>query len=159
MIVLLIAIILIIIGLILRSRSSGGRGKYISLQGTLTVTYFDDAHQYIWEKFVYPGTYYSKRSPRESLGKMLRDQPGYEDIPPYFDMIQIAGLQHGDGKLCVEVTGEFNTPSGPEKINKRIDINNGRSMDEMDGMDFFDSMSATSIVFPDGTQAELKFSL
>lgn len=158
-VVLLIAIILIVIGLILRSRGPGSKNQYVCLQGTLTVTYYDDAHQYIWEKFVYPGTYYSKRSPRGSLGKMLRDQQSHEDIPHYFDMIQIAGLQYGGGKLCVEVTGEFNTPFGPEKINKRIDVNNGRSMDEMDDMGLFDNMSSANIVFPDGTQAELKFSL
>ena len=155
----LLIIIILIVGLILRGRGPGGKNKYIRLQGTLTVTYFDDAHQYIWEKFVCPGTYFSKRSPRESLGKMLRDQQGYEDIPNYFDMIQIAGLQSGDGKLCVEVTGEFNTPSGPEKINRRIDINNGRTMDEMGDMGFFDSISSANLVFPDGTQTELKFSL
>ena len=158
--VILAIIILAIIGLILRRRDGGGGlSQYIHLNGMLTVRYLDDAHQHIWENYVHVGTYYTKRKPRECLGKLLRDQQTYDEIPAYFDKIQIAGLRLGNGQLCLEVTGEFDTPDGAEKINKRIEISNGRKMDDMGGLGFSDGMSSSLVVFPDGTQAELKFSL
>lgn len=158
---LLLAIILIVVAMILRGRGSAGlKSQYIRLQGTLMVRYYDDGHTYTWEKYVNPSTYYSKRNPRESLGKLLRDQnQDFGDIPEYFDKIQIAGLQYGGGRLCVEVTGAFDTPSGLERVNQRIDIANGRGMDEMDGMDSFGGMSSTTIAFPDGTKTEIEFLL
>lgn len=162
-IVLLAAIILIVVGAVLRSRSKGkSESQYTRLDGTLTVTYFGDAHQYIWENYVRTGTHYTKNNPRECLGKLLRDQQPFDDIPAYFDKLQIAGLQLGAGRLCVEVTGEFDTPSGPEKINQRIEVSNGFGMDGMDdmgGMGFSGGASVALVVFPDGTQTELKFSL
>lgn len=161
-VVLLVIIVLTVVVLVLRSRGrgiSGSGGQYIRLQGTLTVTYLDNMRQHIWEDYIHPGRYYTKRSPQESLGKMLRDQQNYNEIPAYFDKIQIAGLQYSDGRLCVEVTGEVDTPAGPEKINQHIDVENGRGMNQMDDMSFFGGMSSAVIVFPDGNQVELSFRL
>lgn len=145
----LIVIILAVIVLVLRRKP---KSRYIRLQGTLTVTYLDDVRQYIWERYVQPGRYYTPRGPA-SLGRMLRDQQNYGDIPSYFDQIQIAGVQYGEGRICVEVTGEF---AGGEKVNSRIEVSTGGVADEFDS---FDEMSSTLIVFPDGTQAELSFTV
>lgn len=145
----LVVIVLAVILFVLRRRP---RSRYIRLQGTLTVTYLDDVRQYIWERYVQPGRYYTPRGPA-SLGKMLRDQQNYGDIPAWFDQIQIAGVQYGEGRICVEVTGEF---AGGEKVNNRIEVSTGGAADEFDS---FDDMSSTLIVFPDGTQAELSFTI
>ena len=68
-------------------------------------------------------------------------------------------MRLSNGQLCLEVVGEFDTPTGPEKVNQRIEISNGFSADDMGGMGFSDGMSSALVVFPDGMQAELRFSL
>lgn len=159
-VVFLAAIILAVILMILRRRGGGGGFRqYIRLDGTLTVTYLDDARQHVWENYVRLGTHYTKRNPHECLGKLLREQRTYDEIPMYFDKIQVAGLRLSNGQLCLEVVGEFDTPTGPEKVNQRIEISNGFSADDMGGMGFSDGMSSALVVFPDGMQAELRFSL
>ena len=159
-VVFLAAIILAVILMILRRRGGGGGFRqYIRLDGTLTVTYLDDARQHVWENYVRLGTHYTKRNPHECLGKLLREQRTYDEIPMYFDKIQVAGLRLSNGQLCLEVVGEFDTPTGPEKVNQRIEISNGFSADDMGGMSFSDGMSSALVVFPDGMQAELRFSL
>lgn len=121
-----------------------------------SLRYFDNMHQYMWEKYVRPGSYYTKRNPYECLGVMLRDQQqDYGDIPEYFDKIRIAGLQYSNGHLCVEVKGDFDG----NIISRSIDVANGRGMDDLDGIGFSTGMSSAAIVFPDRTQTEIEFSL
>lgn len=145
----LVAIILVVVLLVLRRKP---KSKYIRLQGTLTVTYLDDMHQHIWESYVQPGRYYSPRSPAP-LGRMLHDQPNSGGIPPFFDQLYVAGVQYGPGQINVEITGEF---PGGGKVSSRIPVSTGTMTDEFD---YFEGPATTLIVFPDGTQTELSFTV
>jgi len=162
--IVLLAVLLVIVAVLAYSQLIGrSKRHYIRLSGTLVVTYLNSSFSYIWgEKYVCPGGYYTKQKPCVSLGRMLRDQQKeyheYYEIPDYFDKIQIGGVQYKGGRLCVEITGEFDAPSGLQKINKTIDIENGKSVTEM-GMDdmHFDAMPGITIEFPDGNQTNLTY--
>lgn len=156
--VLVIVIILIAVLLVYRYiKGKGGGGGYIQLRVSLTVQYFDDMHKHIWEKYVTTGSLYTKRSPHESLGKLLRMQSqDYGDIPEYFDKILLTGRRYGSNQLCIEVICDIDTPSGPMRMNQRIDIPNGMGMDDMGGMGFSGGMSSANLVFPDQRQLEIK---
>lgn len=157
--VLLIVIILIaLVLLLIRIRIIDPVGsKYIQLSVSLTVQYFDDMHKHIWEKYVTMGSLYTKRSPHESLGGLLRMQnQDYGDIPEYFDKILLTGMRYGNNQLCIEVRCDIDTPSGPVRMNQRIDIPNGMGMDDMGGISFSGGMSSASLVFPDKRQLEIK---
>lgn len=147
--VLLVLIIVVVLLLVLRRKP---KSKYIRLQGTLTVTYLDDMRQYIWERYVQPGRYYSPRGP-VSLGKMLRDQQGLDEIPGYFDQLMVGGVQYGPGQIAVEITG---TLGEGQVVSSRIMVSTGQTQDDFDS---FDDMSSTVIMFPNGTQAEMSFSV
>lgn len=80
----------------------------------------------------------------------------YGDIPEYFDKILLTGMRYGNNQLCVEVICDIDTPSGPMRMNQRIDIPNGMGMDDMGGMGFSGGMSSANLVFPDNRQLEIK---
>lgn len=154
-VVILLAAVILIVAVVFRDKIVKDGPQYIRLQGTLSVACFDNAYQHMWERYVQPGSYYTKRAPRAPLGKMLRDLH-YDDIPDYFDNIQVAGLQYKDGRLCVEVTDGLS--SGTKKSKRYIEVPNGRGMDEMGGFGSFDAVpSSVDIDFPDGTHAKLSF--
>lgn len=158
-VVLVIVIILIavvrVLSFIKNKRGSGG--DYIQLSVSLTVHYFDDMHKHIWEKYVTTGSLYTKHNPHESLGGLLRMQSqDYGDIPEYFDKILLTGMRYGNNQLCIEVRCDIGTPSGPMRMNQRIDIPNGMGMDDMSGMGFSGGMASANLVFPDNRQLEIK---
>lgn len=155
-IVLVIVIILIAVVLVLKFIKKP-KGNYIQLRVSLTVQYFDDMHKHIWEKYVTTGSLYTKRNPHESLGGLLRMQSqDYGDIPEYFDKILLTGMRYGNNQLCIEVKCDIDTPSGPMRMNQRIDIPNGMGMDDMSSMGFSSGMASVNLVFPDNRQLEIK---
>lgn len=155
----LIIIIVIVILLVrhLRGGETQKQGRhYIQIPGTLSVTYFQPGHIYVWDKFgIRPGAYFTSQRPQISLGQMLRDSPGYGEIPPTFDEITIAGVQDGSMQY-LEIKGTINGPEGSQPVNKVIEVDTGM---QSGGFDTFDDNMSAVIAFPDGCEAKITYSL
>lgn len=147
-------VIVLIVFLMLRRQKSGRSDRYIPLQGTLTVTFYQQRHIFTWEKYLQPSGYYNKRNPQVSVGKMLRDlQDG--EIPAAFDKLTVAGVMKGN-RMYWELKSLPNAAEISEPVDLCIEINTGMQEDDFDS---FEDEATVVVRFSDGSQANFAFAL
>lgn len=150
----LLALVLIFVLLARKLGKKTSGTEYIQLQGTLIVTYYQPGHSFTWEKYVQPGSYYSKRNPRESLGKMLRDQQDFGNVPPYFDTVMVGGVRHADGQQFVEISARLGTPEEPQQFVQTLSVDNGMQQEDIDA---FGEPPCVTLHFEDNSEAEITY--
>lgn len=158
--VIIAAVVAAVAVLLLKLRGGKSRtGESIRLQGTLVVTYYRQAGVYTWEKYVLPGSYYSKRSPMANLGKMLRDLHDPEDIPQEFDQLFVGGVMDPDRQQYVVIRGELASGEEKQSVYTRLKIDTGMGADDdFDSFSFEDS-NKISLILPSGGTVEFSFML
>lgn len=157
-VVAVVVVIVVIVLLKLRGRQSG-KGANIQLRGTLQVTYYRQPGMYTWEKYVAPGSYYSKRAPAVSLGKMLRDLHEAEEIPEELDGLLVSGEMAPDRQQYVVLSGEMSFGDEKQPVYSRLKIDTGMSGDDQFDSFSFEDSGKVSLLLPSGGTIEFRFLL